>query len=114
MTIRVAAIEVSHWHALNDAAYLCHLVAMPAEELVALQDFDAGLVARRAADVGSSQSFTELRARGPAPMKPSASRIERMLEKVEATLVPLAAPALAPAASADTAPSATNYRSPLR
>src|SRR6516164_5296989 len=27
MTIRVAAIEVSHWHALNDAAYLRHLVA---------------------------------------------------------------------------------------
>ncbi len=25
MTIRVAAIEVSHWHALNDAAYLRHL-----------------------------------------------------------------------------------------
>jgi hypothetical protein len=22
MTIRIAAIEVSHWHALNDAAYL--------------------------------------------------------------------------------------------
>jgi hypothetical protein len=22
MTIRVAAIEVSHWHVLNDAAYL--------------------------------------------------------------------------------------------
>ena len=26
MTIRIAAIEVSHWHALNDAAYLRHLV----------------------------------------------------------------------------------------
>jgi hypothetical protein len=24
MTIRVAAIEVSHWHALHDAAYLRH------------------------------------------------------------------------------------------
>ena len=33
MTIRVAAIEVSHWHALNDAAYLRHLVAMPDVEL---------------------------------------------------------------------------------
>jgi predicted dehydrogenase len=61
MTIRVAAIEVSHWHALNDAAYLCHLVAMPDVELVALQDSDAGLVARRAADVGSSQTFTDYR-----------------------------------------------------
>jgi hypothetical protein len=36
MTIRVAAIEVSHWHALHDAAYLRHLVAMPDVELVAL------------------------------------------------------------------------------
>src|SRR5262249_6708383 len=29
-----------------------------------------------------------LRARGPAPMKPSALRIERMLEKIEAKLIP--------------------------
>ena len=42
MTIRVAAIEVSHWHALYDAAYLRHLVAMPDVELVAIQDSDAG------------------------------------------------------------------------
>jgi hypothetical protein len=53
MTIRVAAIEVSHWHALNDAAYLRHLVAMPDVELVAIQDSNADLVARRAAEVGS-------------------------------------------------------------
>jgi hypothetical protein len=33
MTIRVATIEVSHWHALNDAAYLRHLIAMPDVEL---------------------------------------------------------------------------------
>ena len=44
MTIRVAAIEVSHWHALHDAAYLRHLVAMPDVELVAIQDYDASLV----------------------------------------------------------------------
>ena len=37
MTIRIAAIEVSHWHALHDAAYLRHLVAMPDVELVAVQ-----------------------------------------------------------------------------
>ena len=42
MTIRVAAIGVSHWHALNDAAYLRHLIAMPDVELVAVQDSDAG------------------------------------------------------------------------
>jgi hypothetical protein len=61
MTIRIAAIEVSHWHALNDAAYLRHLVAMPDVELVAIQDSDAGLVARRAAEVGSPQTFTDYR-----------------------------------------------------
>ena len=61
MTIRVAAIEVSHWHALNDAAYLRHLVAMPDVELVAIQDSDASLVARRAAEVGSPPTFTDYR-----------------------------------------------------
>src|SRR5262252_5511953 len=61
MTIRVAAIEVSHWHALNDAAYLRHLVAMPDVELVAIQDSDAEIVARRAAEVGNPQTFTDYR-----------------------------------------------------
>jgi predicted dehydrogenase len=61
MTIRVAAIGVSHWHALNDAAYLRHLVAMPDVELAAIQDFDAGLVARRAVEVGSPQTFSDYR-----------------------------------------------------
>jgi predicted dehydrogenase len=61
MTIRIAAIEVSHWHALNDAAYLRHLVAMPDVELVAIQDSDAGLVARRAAEVGNPPTFTDYR-----------------------------------------------------
>jgi len=61
MTIRVAAIEVSHWHALNDAAYLRHLVAMPDVELVAIQDSDAKLVARRAAEVKNPPTFTDYR-----------------------------------------------------
>jgi predicted dehydrogenase len=61
MTIRVAAIEVSHWHALYDAAYLRHLIAMPDVELVAIQDSDAGLVAKRAAEVGSPPTFTDYR-----------------------------------------------------
>src|SRR3989442_492171 len=61
MTIRVAAIEVSHWHAVFDAAYLRHLVAMPDVELVAVQDSDAGLVAKRAAEVGSPPTFTDYR-----------------------------------------------------
>jgi len=59
MTIRVAAIEVSHWHSLFDAAYLRHLVAMPDVELVAIQDSDVGLVASRAAEVGSPPTFTD-------------------------------------------------------
>jgi len=61
MTIRVAAVGVSHWHALNDAAYLRHLVAMPDVQLVAIQDSDAGLVARRAAEVGNPPTFTDYR-----------------------------------------------------
>ena len=61
MTIRVAAIEVSHWHALHDAAYLRHLVAMPDVVLVALQDSDAGLAASRAAEVGNPATFTDYR-----------------------------------------------------
>jgi predicted dehydrogenase len=61
MTIRVAAIEVSHWHALHDAAYLRHLIAMPDVELVAIQDSDVALVARRAAEVGSTPTFTDYR-----------------------------------------------------
>jgi predicted dehydrogenase len=61
MNIRVAAIEVSHWHAVYDAAYLRHLVAMPDVELVALQDSNADLVAKRAAEVGSPPTFTDYR-----------------------------------------------------
>ena len=61
MTIRVAAIEVSHWHALNDAAYLRHLIAMPDVELIAIQDSDHAIVARRAAEVGNPPTFTDHR-----------------------------------------------------
>src|SRR5262249_40865129 len=42
-------------------AYLRHLIAMPDVELVAIQDSDAGLVARRAAEVGSPPTFTDYR-----------------------------------------------------
>src|SRR5579864_8920203 len=59
MTIRIAAVGVSHWHALNDAAYLRHLIAMPDVELVAIQDSDASIVARRAAEVGNPPTFTD-------------------------------------------------------
>ena len=61
MTIRVAAIGVGHWHAVFDAAYLRHLVAMPDVELVAIEDPDADLVAKRAREVKSPPTFTDYR-----------------------------------------------------
>jgi predicted dehydrogenase len=61
MTTRIAAIEVSHWHAVFDAAYLRHLIVMPDVELVAIQDSDAGIAAKRAAEVGSPPIFTDYR-----------------------------------------------------
>ncbi|HSB40505.1 MAG TPA: Gfo/Idh/MocA family oxidoreductase [Methylomirabilota bacterium] len=59
MTIRIAAVEVSHWHAVHDAAYLRHLAAMPDVALVGLQDGDAGLARKRAAEVGDPPIFTD-------------------------------------------------------
>ena len=59
MTIRIAAIEVSHWHALNDAAYLRHLLTMPDVELAGIQDSDPALVAKRAAEVKNPPVFTD-------------------------------------------------------
>ena len=61
MTIRIAAIEVSHWHAVYDAAYLRHLIAMPDVELVAIQDSDANVAAKRAAEVKHPPIFTDYR-----------------------------------------------------
>ena len=57
--IRVAAIEVSHWHSLWDAAYLRVLTAMPDVTLVAIQDPSAEVVARRAAALGHPPAFTD-------------------------------------------------------
>jgi len=59
MTIRIAAVGVGHWHALNDAAYLHHLRAMPDVALVAIQDFDSDIVAQRAAAVGNPPTYTD-------------------------------------------------------
>lgn len=61
MTIRIAAVEVSHWHALFDAAYLRHVVAMPDVKLVAIQDSDARIVAKRAAEVGNPPVYRSYR-----------------------------------------------------
>ena len=62
MAIRVAAVGVSHWHALNDASYLRHLAAMADVELVGIADSDAEIVARRAAEVGKPPTFTDYHA----------------------------------------------------
>ena len=61
MTIRIAAIEVSHWHAVYDAAYLRHLIAMPDVELIAIQDSDPDVAAKRAAEVKNPPIFTDYR-----------------------------------------------------
>jgi predicted dehydrogenase len=59
MTIRVAAIGVSHWHAVHDAAYLRHLTSMPEVTLVGVQDSDAGVARKRAAEAGNPLTFTD-------------------------------------------------------
>jgi predicted dehydrogenase len=60
--IRVAAIEVSHWHSLHDAAYLRLLASMDDVELVGLHDPSAAVAAERAAAVGGPPVFTDYRA----------------------------------------------------
>ena len=52
MTIRVAAIGVTHWHSLYDSAYLPQLLRMSDVRLVALHDDDASLAAHRAGELG--------------------------------------------------------------
>lgn len=59
MTIRVAGIEVSHWHSLYDAAYLRHLARMPDVRIVGLHDPSAEVASRRAAQVGGPPIFTD-------------------------------------------------------
>jgi predicted dehydrogenase len=57
--MRVAAIEVSHWHALRDAAYLRILSTIPDVELVGLHDPSAEIAARCAGAVGHPPVFTD-------------------------------------------------------
>jgi len=59
MTIRVAAIEVSHWHSVYDAAYLLHLARMSDVQIVGIQDPDAQVVAKRAAMISHPPTFTD-------------------------------------------------------
>jgi predicted dehydrogenase len=59
--MRIAAIEVSHWHSLHDAAYLRILSQLPDVEIVALHDPDPAVAARRARELGRPPVFTDYR-----------------------------------------------------
>lgn len=65
MKTRIAVTEVSHWHALKDAAYLTHLPKIPEITLVGLQDPDADRVAHVATQLdpalGTPQLFADYR-----------------------------------------------------
>ena len=60
--LRVAAIEVSHWHSLYDSAYLRHLFAMPDVEIVGVHDPSPAIAAHRASELGGPPTFTDYRA----------------------------------------------------
>lgn len=55
----VAAIGVTHWHALYDAAYLPMLLELPDVRLVALHDDDAAIAVERAAKLGNPPIYTD-------------------------------------------------------
>src|SRR5437016_9147082 len=57
--MRIAAIEVSHWHSLHDSAYLRHLLTLPDAQLVGMQDQSAKVAAERAAVLGNPPVFTD-------------------------------------------------------
>jgi predicted dehydrogenase len=59
--MRIAAIEVSHWHSLYDAAYLSILAGLPDVEIVGLHDPSREVAAGRAAVLGNPPVFTDYR-----------------------------------------------------
>ena len=61
MRLRIASIGVSHWHSLYDSAYLKHLAAMSAVELVGVQDDDRDLAEHRSTALGGVRVFTDYR-----------------------------------------------------
>jgi len=65
MPLRIAVIEVSHWHALEDAAYLTHFPKVADLTVVGLQDPDAARAAEVAAALdpalGAPRLFTDYR-----------------------------------------------------
>jgi predicted dehydrogenase len=60
--IRIAALGVSHWHSLHDAAYLRLLTEMADVQLVGLHDANAAVAGERAAALGGLPVFTDARA----------------------------------------------------
>jgi predicted dehydrogenase len=58
-TIGIAAIGVTHWHSLYDAAYLPLLQQMPEVRILAIHDSDAAIVAGRAAALGNPPTYTD-------------------------------------------------------
>ena len=61
MSIRIAVIEVSHWHSLKDAAYLTHLADIPDAEVVAVHDPDEHLVGEVAEVMGIGAAYADYR-----------------------------------------------------
>jgi predicted dehydrogenase len=61
MPVRIAAIEVGHWHALFDAAYLKTLARMAEVQIVAVHDPAAAMAAQRATQVGGPPVYTDYR-----------------------------------------------------
>ncbi|MBI4640566.1 MAG: Gfo/Idh/MocA family oxidoreductase [Candidatus Tectomicrobia bacterium] len=62
MSIRVAAIGMSHWHSLYDAAYLRHLSEMPDVQIVGIHDERGEIATHRANELGGAiPTFTDYR-----------------------------------------------------
>ena len=59
--IGIAAIGVTHWHSLYDAAYLPLLQQMPEIRILAVQDSDAAIAAERAAAIDNPPIYTDYR-----------------------------------------------------
>ena len=59
--MRVAAIEVGHWHSLYDAAYLRILADIADVQLVGVHDPSPDIAAKRAAALGHPPVFTDYR-----------------------------------------------------
>ena len=52
MSIRIAAIGMSHWHSLYDAAYLHQLSRMPDVEIVGIHDDNGKIATHRVKEIG--------------------------------------------------------------